>query len=69
MTDNVGAVTGPLHAGDTTDDNRPVFSGGAEPNGKVIIYDNGKAIGEADVGADGKWSFTPTAALSDGNHA
>ena len=69
VTDNVGAVTGPLHAGDTTDDNRPVFSGGAEPNGKVIIYDNGKAIGEADVGADGKWSFTPTAALSDGNHA
>ncbi|NNN28749.1 Ig-like domain-containing protein, partial [Pseudomonas nitroreducens] len=27
VTDNVGAVTGPLHAGDTTDDNRPVFSG------------------------------------------
>ncbi|WP_233331064.1 Ig-like domain-containing protein, partial [Pseudomonas nitroreducens] len=69
ITDNVGDVTGPLHAGDTTDDNRPVFSGGAEPNGKVIIYDNGKAIGEADVGADGKWSFTPTAALANGDHA
>jgi hypothetical protein len=69
VTDNVGAVTGPLHNGDTTDDNKPTFSGGAEANGKVIIYDNGSKIGEADVGADGKWSFTPITPLADGDHA
>ncbi|WP_152220465.1 Ig-like domain-containing protein [Pseudomonas sp. SCB32] len=69
VTDDVGAVTGPLHDGDTTDDNRPTFSGDAEPNGKVIIYDNGNKIGEADVDADGKWEFTPTTPLKDGDHA
>ncbi|WP_447753173.1 Ig-like domain-containing protein [Pseudomonas nicosulfuronedens] len=68
VTDNVGDVTGALHDGDTTDDNRPTFSGDAEPNGKVIIYDNGVKIGEADVGADGKWEFKPTTALDDGKH-
>ncbi|MBB4865608.1 hypothetical protein HNP46_004509 [Pseudomonas nitritireducens] len=68
VTDNVGAVTGPLHNGDTTDDNRPTFSGDAEPNGKVVIYDNGNKIGEADVDADGKWEFRPTTPLDDGKH-
>ncbi|PJI47424.1 MAG: hypothetical protein CTR55_19790 [Pseudomonas sp.] len=69
VTDDVGAKTGPLHDGDTTDDNRPTFSGDAEPNGKVIIYDNGNKIGEADVDADGQWSFEPTTPLKDGDHA
>ncbi|MCP1652795.1 Ig-like domain-containing protein, partial [Pseudomonas nitroreducens] len=68
VTDNVGAVTGPLHNGDTTDDNRPTFSGDAEPNGKVIFYDNGTPIGSAAVGPDGKWEFTPTAPIKDGPH-
>ncbi|WP_243434952.1 Ig-like domain-containing protein, partial [Pseudomonas sp. 30_B] len=26
-------------------------------------------IGEADVGADGKWEFTPTTPLNNGDHA
>ncbi|WP_207888499.1 Ig-like domain-containing protein, partial [Pseudomonas sp. 30_B] len=67
--DDVGNQTGPLHNGDTTDDDRPTFSGGAEAGGKVIIYDNGTKIGEADVGADGKWEFTPTTPLNNGDHA
>ncbi|MGC4008031.1 MAG: Ig-like domain-containing protein [Pseudomonas sp.] len=53
----------------TTDDNKPTFSGDAEPNGKVIIYDNGAKIGEADVDDKGKWEFTPTTPLADGDHA
>ncbi|MBB4863398.1 hypothetical protein HNP46_002245 [Pseudomonas nitritireducens] len=69
ITDNVGDVTGPLHDGDTTDDNRPTFSGDAEPGAKVIIYDNDKKIGEVEVGPDGKWEFIPTEALEDGPHA
>ncbi|WP_082450821.1 Ig-like domain-containing protein [Pseudomonas sp. NBRC 111135] len=67
--DDVGNQTGPLHSGDTTDDSRPTFSGGAEAGGKVIIYDNGAKIGEAPVGTDGKWSFTPSSDLPEGNHA
>ncbi|MFS2123229.1 Ig-like domain-containing protein [Pseudomonas sp. Pseusp97] len=69
VTDDVGAVTGPLHDGDTTDDNHPTFSGEAEKGATVIIYDNGEKIGEADVGPDGKWEFTPTQPLDDGEHA
>ncbi|MGE9761310.1 Ig-like domain-containing protein [Pseudomonas sp. PDM20] len=68
ITDDVGDQQGPLHDKDITDDNRPTFSGDAEPNGKVIIYDNGAKIGEADVDADGKWEFTPSTALDDGEH-
>ncbi|WP_236225765.1 Ig-like domain-containing protein, partial [Pseudomonas pseudonitroreducens] len=40
----------------------------AEPNGKVIIYDNGTPIGSAAVDPDGKWEFTPTKPLNDGPH-
>ena len=68
ITDDVGPVTGPLHNGDTTDDNQPTFSGQAEPGGKVIVYDNGKPIGEADVDPSGNWEFTPTTPLVDGPH-
>ncbi|MCJ1883094.1 Ig-like domain-containing protein, partial [Pseudomonas nitroreducens] len=49
--------------------NRPTFSGSAEAGGKVIIYDNGTPIGTATVGDDGKWSFTPSSDLPEGNHA
>ncbi len=68
ITDDVGPVTGPLHNGDTTDDNQPTFSGQAEPGGKVIVYDDGKQIGEADVDPSGNWEFTPTTPLVDGPH-
>lgn len=66
--DDVGAMTGVLRHGDTTDDSRPTFSGEAEPNGKVIIYGNDKTLGEAKVGADGKWVFTPPQDLKDGEY-
>ncbi|MBK5143696.1 Ig-like domain repeat protein [Budviciaceae bacterium BWR-B9] len=66
--DDVGAVTGPLKSGDITDDSMPTFSGKAEANGKVTIYDNGVAIGNTTANASGNWSFTPSTALSDGTH-
>jgi len=68
ITDDVGAVTGPLHDGDTTDDNQPTFSGNAEPNGTVVIFDNGTPIGSTTVDPEGDWSFTPTKPLPDGDH-
>ncbi|NDJ58739.1 hypothetical protein GWD52_17440 [Enterobacteriaceae bacterium 4M9] len=68
ITDNVGEVQGAIKDGDTTDDDTPTLSGTAEPGSTVNIYDGDKKIGEADVGSDGKWSWTPGEALGDGNH-
>ncbi|MDU4290508.1 Ig-like domain-containing protein [Mixta calida] len=46
LTDDVGAVTGPIPDGGVTDDARPTFSGKATGDiGHVNIYDNGKLIG------------------------
>ncbi len=69
MIDDVGAVTGPIAPGSTTDDSRPDFSGKAEPGSKVEIRDNGVKIGEVTVGDDGTWSFSPPATLADGDHS
>ncbi|AWH88919.1 Ig-like domain-containing protein [Limnobaculum parvum] len=67
ITDDVGAVTGALNDNDTTDDNTPTFTGKAEANGIVTIYDGSTALGSVKAGSDGSWTFTPTA-LADGKH-
>ena len=67
VSDDVGAVTGPLTAGATTDDNTPTLSGKAEANSVVKVYDGTTLLGSVAVGADGNWSFT-TPALSNGPH-
>ncbi|VVM36583.1 hypothetical protein PS645_00054 [Pseudomonas fluorescens] len=69
LEDNVGAITGPITSGDTTDDNTPTFSGTAEPNTTLIIYDNGVEIGRVPVDGNGDWSFTPAPPLADGAHS
>ncbi|AZD35976.1 T1SS secreted agglutinin RTX [Pseudomonas chlororaphis subsp. aurantiaca] len=69
LTDDVGAVKGPIVSGDTTDDSTPTFTGKAEANSTVIIYDQGIEIGRAPVNDKGEWSFTPTQALPDGSHS
>ncbi|TQS86842.1 hypothetical protein ELQ32_16645, partial [Limnobaculum zhutongyuii] len=67
ITDNVGAVTGSLKDGDITDDNTPTFSGQAEANGMVIIYNGDDVIGSAKADANGDWTFTPDT-LADGDY-
>lgn len=67
--DDQGAVTGSVSDGDHTDDSRPTLSGSGDAGDVVTIIDNGKVIGEVQVGDDGKWSFTPEDALDDGEHA
>ncbi|MCP1652793.1 Ig-like domain-containing protein, partial [Pseudomonas nitroreducens] len=67
--DDVGSITGPIAKGGVTDDSKPTLSGTTEAGAKVTVYDNGTALGTATAGADGKWSFTPTAAISEGAHA
>lgn len=69
LEDNVGAVVGPINSGDTTDDSTPTFSGTAEPNTTLIVYDNGVEIGRVPVDGAGNWTFTPAPPLADGSHS
>ncbi|MFJ5285123.1 Ig-like domain-containing protein [Pseudomonas sp. NPDC088429] len=69
LEDNVGAITGPITSGDTTDDSTPTFSGTAEPNTTLIVFDNGVEIGRVPVDGAGNWSFTPAPALANGPHS
>ncbi|MEW5562732.1 Ig-like domain-containing protein [Enterobacter asburiae] len=67
--DNQGSLQGEILKGTATDDNTPTFSGnGGTPGNTVIIYDNGKQIGQTIVDKDGRWSFTPEQPLADGSH-
>jgi hypothetical protein len=68
LEDNVGPVTDPIVSGSITDDNTPTYSGTAEPNTTLIIFDNGVEIGRVPVDPDGNWNFTPTP-LVDGPHS
>ncbi|HCM1962068.1 TPA: BapA prefix-like domain-containing protein [Salmonella enterica subsp. salamae serovar 56:l,v:z39] len=71
VTDDAGAVTGLLKNGDATDDNRPTLSGTAEPGSTISISDNGFPVPTFPpivADAEGKWSFTPSLALPDGDH-
>ncbi|WP_445177495.1 Ig-like domain-containing protein [Pseudomonas sp. McL0111] len=59
-----------IPAGSSTNDSTPTFTGsGQEPGTTVTLRDeNGAVIGEAIVDADGNWSVTPDAPLSEENH-
>ena len=70
LTDDVGAVTGPIPDGGVTDDARPTFSGKATSDiDHVNIYDKGTLIGSAPVDENGNWSFTPGTDLAEGEHS
>ena len=67
--DDVAPVIGPILDGDTTDDTKPVFSGGGgEPGDKVELVIDDKVVGTAIVGKDGKWEVTPEDPLAEGEH-
>ena len=66
--DDVGMVQGILHAGAVTDDTCPTLIGKAEPGTVVSIYDHGQKLGTVRADENGNWSFTPTEALSKGEH-
>ncbi|MEX3021782.1 BapA/Bap/LapF family large adhesin [Kluyvera sp. STS39-E] len=68
VTDDVGPVQGKLTSGSTTDDTTPTFSGRAEPNGTVSVYDGTTLLGQATADSTGRWSFTPSAPLPSGLH-
>jgi VCBS repeat-containing protein len=67
--DDVGSVTGLVTAGKTTNDTLPTLSGTAQASAVVRLYNNGVLMGTTTADGNGIWSFTPTGALSEGNHA
>ncbi|MEB4674188.1 Ig-like domain-containing protein [Enterobacteriaceae bacterium G50] len=69
IVDDVGTVTGPVANGQPTNDTRPTLNGTAEANATVNIYDNGTLVTTVVANGSGSWSWTPTAPLSEGNHA
>lgn len=69
LTDDVGAIQGPINSGDTTDDATPTFDGKTEPGAVVIIRDNGEEIGRVVADKDGNWTFTPEQPLAEGDHS
>jgi hypothetical protein len=69
LIDDAGPITGPITNGMATDDDTPTFTGKAEPGAEVVIYDNGHEIGRVPVDEKGKWSFTPSIPLTDGDHS
>ncbi|MBU3121762.1 hemagglutinin, partial [Acinetobacter soli] len=67
--DDVGAIQGTIsNSPDSlTDDTRPAYSGTADASVAIVkVYDNGAYLGSATVGADGKWSFTPSTPIGAG---
>ena len=68
VVDNSEPHVGPLQKGDATNDTTPTLSGSAAPGDVVSILDNGKVIGSVTADSNGKWTFTPDAALADGKH-
>ncbi|QLA69550.1 BapA prefix-like domain-containing protein [Enterobacter pasteurii] len=57
-----------LNPGETTRDTTPTLSGSGTPGDTVNIYDGGTKIGEAEIDADGNWSWTPDDPLPDGTY-
>ncbi|BAI95536.1 hypothetical protein Sj15T_33330 [Sphingobium sp. TA15] len=68
VSDDVGAVNGPVLNGGVTDDATPTLSGTGPASTTLAIFDNGTQIGTASTDGSGAWSFTPTTALTDGTH-
>lgn len=66
--DDRGAVQGALNQGQSTDDTTPTLSGKAEAGSTVRVYDGGILLGNTVADSAGKWSYTPSRALLDGEH-
>jgi hypothetical protein len=54
--------------GSTLNNNRPTYSGSAEPGSTVTVWMDETQAGIASMNAAGDWAFTPATALSEGFH-
>ena len=66
--DAVGAETGAIALGATTDDTEPVLNGTGHAGDLIKIYDGAVLIGSAVVASDGTWSVHPVVELNNGPH-
>lgn len=69
VTDNSGAVTGPVTSGTPTDETLPAMTGTAPPDTIITVYDGTTLLGTATLDGNGGWSFTPTTPLTNGTHS
>jgi hypothetical protein len=70
LTDDAGAVTGPVAKGGTTDDTQPEIAGSGAPSGATVsVFDGATLLGTTTAQADGSWSFTPDDPLAEGAHS
>ncbi|EKU32073.1 BapA/Bap/LapF family large adhesin, partial [Citrobacter sp. L17] len=67
--DDVGTIMGPVAPGKTTNDTLPTLSGTAQANAIINLYNNSVLMGSTTADSNGLWNFTPSGALSEGNHA
>jgi len=68
ITDDVGAVTGPIANGAIIDDTKPTISGVTEAGATVTIKDGGTVLGTTTADANGNYTFTPDEPLSMDEH-
>ncbi|MGX5011688.1 Ig-like domain-containing protein [Enterobacter asburiae] len=66
--DDAGLKTGNLTNGEVTDDSTPAFTGTAEKNSLVHIIVNGKEVDSVTADPTGKWTWTPSPALTNGHY-
>ncbi|QIE22460.1 Ig-like domain-containing protein [Caballeronia sp. SBC2] len=66
--DVAGPLAGAVAMGGIATDTHPVIEGSGHRGNIVEVYDNTTLLGSAAVDGEGKWSFQPVAALSDGAH-
>lgn len=69
VSDNApGGVTGPLTAGQVTNDTTPTLSGTGRAGTTIHVLNNGVEIGTTTVDGNGNWTFTPDPVLTDGTY-
>ncbi|MCS7459565.1 Ig-like domain-containing protein [Paenibacillus doosanensis] len=62
------AIAAPAN-GSTTKESKPVISGTAEAGDTIVVKIDGVMVSDSVIaGNDGKWSFTPASALTEGVH-
>ncbi|WP_051337996.1 Ig-like domain-containing protein, partial [Pantoea sp. AS-PWVM4] len=69
ITDDSGSTLVSLSDGADTKDSTPVLSGLAAEDDVITIHDGATVLGSVLVDASGQWTFTPSPALADGDHA
>ena len=68
LSNNDGETPLPVNNG-VTNTTSPVLSGSAEPGALITVSDGDTVLGSVTADTQGNWSFTPEAALSEGDYS